>query len=299
MRTRKAIEGAAEPVNGSNVKKLHNLKREIWSQIDSFESKSGKPLAKEIKSKLTDAYGDIVGKLRKQVPNYDNAMEEFIKQSPVVENLEKGLVGQLSKVKDTQLKQISRKLFDPEEAVTNPTVIRQTKELIQKTNPEAWNGIVRTEAERRLKNIDLTVREVTPDNLPAKVHSALFGSGSKRDLFLASLDGEAKQNALFVEEVLTRAAKGRPGGSQTGVRSVINDKLKGLKLTIYRFLENPYKRLISTGEDAAFNKSAERMADALFDPNWTPQLSKIRKTKDIPAAIKAMSQLLKGDENGD
>jgi hypothetical protein len=41
------------------------------------------------------------------------------------------------------------------------------------------------------------------------------------------------------------------------------------------------------------------MADALFDPNWTPQLSKIRKMKNTPAAVKAMSQLLKGEENGD
>jgi len=268
-----SVSGAKKPVDGSNLKRLHNLKREIWAKIEGFERDA--PLNKEIKRNLTELYADIVGKLKKEAPGYDEALKDYIARTPDVEALTKGKIGQISKIKDADLKSVTGKIFD--QAETNPSVIRLTRKVINGQDPAAWNAIVRTEAQKRLKNIDLDIENLTPDNAPAKIHRALFGSGAKRKILLESLSREQKANAIFIEDALKRAALGRPGGSQTGVRQVISDKIKGAGLALRRFLTNPVQRAIATGEESAFNRSASRMADVIFDTEWTPRLTRIRK----------------------
>ena len=223
----------------------------------------------------------LVGKLRKESNAYEEAMEEYIRRTPEVKALDQSAIGQISKMKDTQLKSVVSRIFDTTEV--NPKVLDNIKKTIQSQDPAAWDAIVRTEAQKRLSKLTLDRAKVTPDNLPAKVLSGLFGEGQKRAVFLRSLNPQQRKNALWLEEVLGRAAQGRPGGSQTGVRNVITEKLRGVKLAFIRFMKNPWERAISTGEDTAFNRSASKMAEALFNPKWEPKLTKIRQSKPSQA----------------
>jgi len=165
--------------------------------------------------------------------------------------------------------------------------------MIKSFDPDAWNAIVRQEAQRRIKNFSLDRSKLTPDNAPAKLRSALFGEGNKRQIFLDALDPKQRQNALFLEKALERAALGRPGGSQTGVREVITEKIKGAGLAFRRFLKNPVERLIATGEESAFNRNSKVMGEMIFDTKWSPRIRRIKKmTPGSNAEMKATLQLL-------
>lgn len=273
----------------TNLEGLHNAKVEIDQLINS--TADGVSLGRQTKGSLGAVREELRKALEESSPLYKEAQREFAIQSGPVDDLISSKIGQISKITDEKINTVSRQIFD--EAITDPNVIRRTKEAIESVDKEAWASVVRTEAQRRVKNIDLDVSNLTPDNAPAKISRALFGSGNKRDMFLSSMTKEQKSNALFLEEALSRASKGRPGGSQTGVRSVIKENLEGISLTIRRFFKNPIDRIISTGEEGAFNSNVRALADSVFNPKWSPQLSKIKKRNpNSPAAARAMMQLL-------
>jgi len=282
------ISDEAETViKGAPLKKLQNVKFELDNMI---EGPAGKVLDSTVKRQLTIIQKKLVAEMTGASPLYKKANAVFESISKPIDEIKKTLVGKIAGVKDVNLKSIAGLVFD--QAETNPTIIQQTKKIINAQDPTAWRSIVRVEAQKRLKNIDLDIDKLTPDNAPAKIHRALFGSGQKRDIFLGALNKEQQANALFLEDALIRAAKGRPGGSQTGVRNVITEKIKGIGISIRRFLTNPIQRAVATGEESAFNRSVVKMGDMLFDTEWAPRLSKIRKIRNVPESVKAMTQLL-------
>jgi len=296
-KTKAIVKSAAKPVNGKNIERLHNAKRSIWSEIERYETKSGKALTPEIKAKLTDTYGNVVRTLRNEVPEYARALDEFISLTPDITQLQKGKIGQLAKLKDSQLDNVTKVIFDAGE--TDPALLLQTKKYIEAESPNAWNIILRQEAQKRLKNIDLETTELIPGNLPAKIQSALFGTGNKRSIFMDSLSQEQRLNAFFIEDGLTRAAKGRPGGSPTGIRNIITQELNGVFKTVMTWFRDPFHRLAQTGDDASFNTAANKLAKIMFDPDWTPFLTKVRKMKDIKDQYKAMLQLMNDVDNSE
>jgi len=258
---------------------------------DKIAKKGDLGLDPTSKRDLSIIFDNLKNSLETASPGYKDAQRIFSQASGPVDNILVSKIGQISKITDDKINAVSRQIFD--ESITDPKVILQTRKAIESIDPEAWSSIVRIEAQRRLKSIDLDIIQLTPDNAPAKIGRALFGTGNKRSIFLSSLNNGQLKNAIFLEEALKRSAAGRPGGSQTGVRAVITEKLKGASLSIRRFLKNPIERLISTGEESAFNRNIKALGDAVFDPKWEPRISEIRKLKsDSPSAVRAMTQLL-------
>ena len=70
---------------------------------------------------------------------------------------------------------------------------------------------------------------------------------------LTEIDPKAAKNALWLKESLDRASRARPGGSQTGVRNVITDKLRGPSIAIRDFFRKPIASLTEIGEEAAYS----------------------------------------------
>lgn len=273
-----------------DLQKLHVGKTEIDQTISKFGDNS---VGNTTKRFLTGVKNDLVDAMADQSPSYRAAREEFIRLSPPVDELvNESMIGKIANIDETQLKTISRKIFDPAE--TNPQIITKTKKVIQDINPDAWNELLRTELERRIGTIRSTLEAGTTENVPGQMFRAIFGNTKQRSVLFNALEGDQKRNLKFLETALSRARLGRPGGSQTAIREEIKRELKGgINTAIRDFFQKPISTLVTTGQDAAFNARVRAMADVMFDPRWKPRVNELRKlSPDSPAAGRAMIQLL-------
>jgi hypothetical protein len=271
------------------LKQLHNAKLEIDQMINKVGSDS---LGNTTKSTLKDVKSTLLNQIDEGSDLYRQARQAFEAESPPVTAMQESIIGKVAELDDTQLKNVAKRIFDPTE--TNPAVIKQAKKVISDVDPDAWNQLLRTELERRLGAVKADLNSVTAENVPGQLHRSIFGNTKQRSVLFNSVDGEAKRNLGYLETVLKRASLGRPGGSQTAAREEIKRELRGGALSgIREFFKKPVSTLISTGEDAAFNKRVKNLADAMFDPQWKPRMKEIRKLKiDSPAAARAIVQLL-------
>lgn len=273
------------------LRQLHNAKLEIDQILSKFGENS---LGNTTKRQVTAVKDSLLTQMDEASDLYRTARETFATESPTVTKLQDSIVGKIATIDDIQLKNISRRIFDPTE--TNPQTIRQAKKIVQDVDPGAWDELLRGELERRIGGIraDITAPGVTIENLPGQLERAIFGNAKQRRVLFSAVDGETSKNLKYLETVLGRAKLGRPGGSQTAAREEIKRELRGGTVQSLReFFRKPISSLISTGEDAAFNRRVRSLANALFDTTWKPQMRNIRKlgTKN-PAAARALTQLL-------
>lgn len=275
-----------------NIKKLHNAKLEIDQMISGFGEKS---LGNTTKREVMEIKDSLLSFMDKASPDYKIAREEFSKLSPEVTKIQESIIGKMADIPDTQLKTISRRIFDPAE--TNVQTIRNAKKTISSIDPGAWNDLMRVEIERRLGSVagDITEAGIgVVENIPGQLHRALFKPTKQRNILYSALDGEQKENLKFLETALKRASLGRVTGSQTAIREDIKRRLQGgVVQSIRNFFKSPVDTLVSTGEDAAFNQRVRGLAKALFSPEYKMPIGKIRRMNPkSSAALKAMTQLL-------
>ena len=232
-------------------------------------------------------------------PIFKEARELFASASPAVTELEQSILGKIAKIDDTQLKSVSKKIFDPEQA--NVSSVLKTKKIIDSVDPEAWNGLLRVELERRLGGIRAGLRETageTVENVPAQLNRALFGNQKQTNILLNSVTKEQAKNLRYLQSVLRRAGTGRIGGSQTATREEIKKELSGGVINFFSKTFTPLESLKGGVSNITFDKNVKNMATALFDTKWQPQLSKIRKLNpDTPEAARLWTQLLNDIEN--
>ena len=275
-----------------NLQKLHISKTEIDQMVDNFGADS---VGNTTKRFLTGVKKDLVNQLTEQSPSYRAAREEFIKLSPPVTALEDSIIGKIANIDDTQLKNVSRRLFDPAE--TNPAVVAKARQVISDVDPDAWNQLVRVELERRLGSIKPLEGEAV-QNIPGQMFRAIFGNDKQTKVLFRALDADQIKNLKYLQTALGRAKLGRPGGSQTAAREEIKKELRGgVVQTVREFFQGPIKTITNAGDERSFNKRVRAMAEVMFDPQWAPRMKAIRGMKsDSPAAARAMAQLLKDAE---
>ena len=93
----------------------------------------------------------------------------------------------------------------------------------------------------------------------------------------AAVDPDTRTNLKYLETALKRASSGRPGGSQTGIRSEISQELRGGVVQAIRdFIRSPIDKSISVGEGAAFEVKVKALSNVLFDPSWRVEMKKLR-----------------------
>jgi hypothetical protein len=257
-----------------SLQRLHNTKLQIDDMLSAFGEGS---LGNTAKRELRGVKQLLVDQMEAASPTYREARLAFERESPFVNKLQESIIGKIADFDDTQLKNISRKVFDPSQ--TDPRVVQNAKTIIDDVDPDAWNRLLRAEVERRVGSIKPEIG-VAFENVPSKQANAIFGTGKNREAILSGMSPQQRQHAEFLETALTRAGLGRPGGSETaGRQQFIKELDSGLLSAARNFLKNPVDRALSTGEGAVFNKRAKAMADALFDPEWTPEVTKAMKDK--------------------
>lgn len=277
------------------LRKLQNAKLEIDQMISKFGEGS---LGNTTKREVLEVKNALLNQMDEASPLFREAREEFARLSPAVGELQDSIVGRIANIDDTQLKSISRRLLDPAE--TNPAVVAKAKKVITDIDPGAWDEIVRVELERRLGVVKANLQEAglgvsaSIENIPAQLERAIFGNQKQSKVLFGAVDGETRKNLKFLQTVLKRASLGRPGGSQTAAREEIKARLsRGVLSSVRNFFSSPVKTLVNVGEEAGFDRRTAALADVVFNPDFKPQLEKLRRlSPDSPAAARAMTQLL-------
>jgi len=265
-----------------NLSRLHNSKLEI-DQI--IEARGENAIGRTTKRFLTDVQTDLVALMEKQSPSYRAARDEFKRLSPAVDDIRNGVFGRISDIKDLDLKRVSGIIFDPDQPASIATnAIKSLKNV--EGGEEIASGLVRNELEKRLGRMKTVLAEGAEtggrklENLPQQLLTNFFGNAKqKKVLFnaLTELNPGALQNAKWLEKSLDRASAGRPGGSQTGIRQVITQQLRGVSLAIRDLFRRPIESLVGLGEDAIFSRKVQALGDTLYDPTWKADMDKIRK----------------------
>ncbi len=236
-------------------------------------------------------------------PSFKKANSEFSRLSKDVEKIEGSILGKISTIDDTQLKSISRRIFDPAE--TNPKTIFQAKKAISKVDSGAWDDILRVELERRLGIVKGDIDNVASgigasvENLPGQLERAIFGNNKQRKILFTAASEEQKQMLGYLKTVLDRASLGRPGQSikDTSQESIKNLK-SGVISAIRNFITAPIKTVAGAGEESAFNRKVRKIADVLFDPKYTGSRRRLIKLNaESPAAARAMAQMLNTEKD--
>ena len=213
-----------------------------------------------------------------------------------MKELEDSVIGQIAKINDTQLKTVAQKIFDPRTELTDPSSIRNAKKAIESVDPQAWNDLIRVEMNRRLGGLEQLIEEIPGDfvgNIPGQLRRTLFGNPSQRKALLAGMNEEQKQNFKYLETVLKRASSGRAAGSPTAAFGQAIEKLKGVSSVVRDFVFRPLSTLQQTGERGIFDRNVANLSRVMFDPDFKPQLKKLKKlNQDSPAAARALTQLL-------
>lgn len=279
---------------GATLKKLHNTKLEIDQMLASYgENSLGNTTKKEvlaIKESLLDFMDEAS-------PAYKQAREEFSRLSPGVDKIQNSIVGKVADVTDVQLKGVSRKIFDPAE--TNTKTILNAKKIISAVDPDAWDGLLRVELERRLGGMATGIYDDSlgaVENIPAQLHRVLFKPVKQKNILYAALDGDAKKNMQYLETALKRASLGRSAGSQTAAREEIKASLKGgVVQKIRDIFKAPITTMVETGEYGAFNKRVRNLAEALYNPEYRIRMAKIRKKHPSSASAGNMFLQLLND----
>ena len=286
--------------NPLTLKQLQGAKLEIDEMI-SAKGENG--LGPTTKRYLTDIQTALLGQMDAASPAYSEARAAFRQASPAVNELREGVFGRLSKLKDTDLKRASGILFDATES--NPEVLRNAIKALKSVEggTEVARGLLRSELEKRLGRMRVDLADAAKtggrkvENTPLTLLNNLFGNASQKKLLLSALDElapEAGRNARWLEEGLSRAAGGRPGGSQTGIRQVISEQLRGVGLTLRDFLRRPVTTVTSVGEAAAYDHKVRAVGDLMYDPDWAPDMARLRKLDpNGEAAQNALDKLLR------
>ena len=294
----KKVKGFLTPRTGRRGKaaafmtfrQLQNAKKEMDGILDNVTDQQ---VSKGVKVAVREVREELLNAMDEASPDFKEARQRFASVSDSVTELEKGIIGRISKLDDTQLKQVRSSLFD---ANQNAKVTRTARKAIEAADPDAWRAIVRSEFEDRLGRIPPDTFELaaeTIENVPGRLFRALFPNQSKSDALMAGLNPEQTKNLNYIKEALRRASKGRPGGSQTAAREEIKKRIQGGPLSWFGNLFNPANTASESLKNFTFDKRTKALAEAIFDPEWKPRMEKIRKIDmQTPAAGKAMVQLL-------
>ena len=291
----KSLNKVSDLVKGNpSLKLLHNVKLEIDQMLNKFGSDS---LGNTTKAKVTEAKNILISQIDEASPSYKAARDAFADASPEVTKVSDSIIGKIANLDDTQLKQVSGMIFDP--AQTNPQVIVRAKKAIMDVDPRAWNELIRVELEKRLGLLKPKGDDFNVANVPGQMYRALFPNDKGTKVLFNALNSEQKKNLKFLQTALGRAKEGRPGGSQTAAREEIKKELRGGAVqSVREFFKAPISTLISTGDEAAFNRRAAALSKALFDSTWKAEMKQLRVLNpNSPAAARAMTQLLNDIEN--
>jgi len=276
------------------LRQLDNAKDEINAVLETAVTTGVDRKTKRI---LTRVKRELVSQMENASPVYKTAMDEFRRLSPAVQELEDSILGQVSKIDDVNVKNISQRIFDPKAGLADPSQIKNAKKIIDQVDPGAWDDLLRVELNRRVGALEQLVEDIPGElvgNVPGQLRRAIFGNPSQRNALLSGMTKEQRKNFVFLDDVLRRASAGRAIGSPTAEKLQVIEKLRGISLVLRDVIFRPLEAIQRTGERTLFDRNVRALTEVMFDTRFEKQLKELRKLNpNSPAAARAMSQILK------
>lgn len=293
------VKRATVDRKGSNVKRAHDLKRALFQKRDQLKARNNGFLDDEVKKLYDDAWGMVREKLINEAPGYAEANNLYRDLSPAVERVE-GNLGNVAAIPEDKLNQISKSIFNLDEFIANPARFDNTKRLIQNTNSDAWNALVRSRFQQDLAEIGIETAEEALDpnvNFVQQMWQKAF-RGKEKTLFKSALDGEMKKNYEAMADVFNRTRK-RPAQSATEQLSQLRQSLSGQRgvANAIAAIENPnsaglFAKLFDSPQ--VREKNLKIIASVITDPNWMNRMTEIRKLgMETPRGGAAFIQLFR------
>lgn len=136
----------------NSVKVLDLVKRSLDDKIGTAKRMGQNDRARVI----SNSRDKLVSKLDEISPDYNKARSIYSEEMPSVKAIKEGEIGKIANLKDTQLKNAGKIIFDPSE--TDIKVLGKIRDEFMKENPEAWKGIIKDEMQRKIatKNLSKT-----------------------------------------------------------------------------------------------------------------------------------------------
>lgn len=138
------FESALKGIKPNSIRTLDLVKRDI----DDLSSAALRAGEKNRGRLLKNTKDELVSTLDKFSPDYKAARSLYGEGAGPLENLRNSNLGRIADLEDTQLKQVTKILFDP--AQTDIKVLADLRKQISAKNPDAWKRVVRNEMERRM-----------------------------------------------------------------------------------------------------------------------------------------------------
>lgn len=260
----------------TNPRHLHSVKLEMDAMLAQFGE-----------SALDNTSRRVVEKVRKQlleemdahIPGYAQARTKYAEGSETVQALVDSPVRAIADIKPENMERVANIVFN-----ATPEVARQVRGVLNKTDPDAWDALIRFEIERRINKASRPVATgAGVVNEPAFLAGALTGGrGRKNDVLRGAMSPQQREVYDWLVKGLEAAAKGKPRGeakvspAQADV-TVWNSPFKfygrvtGGIAGIPRVSVDPGRiDVISNARISAFTK-------AMFDPAWEPLVRQIIK----------------------
>jgi hypothetical protein len=240
----------------NSVKFLDLVKQNIDDQI-SIAKRSGENNAVRLLSK---AKAKLVSSTDAISPDYQLARSIFGEGAKPLQQLNASNIGKIANLKDTQLKQVSKIIFDASQ--TDNKVLSQIRTRITKENPEAWRRITRNWMEESLDNTS--------------------GTGSAFYQKILKSDRKFNQAVSAVQDIPGAAQK--LSDMRETFKNLINPvtprtsaKLAKSSLDVPRSSIEAIKNYVTNLVGGRYDKAA---IDLITNPQWNKEITKIRSVKD-------------------
>lgn len=267
----------------SDLETLQIVKQEMQDIIENFGTDSVSP---GLKREVNIVKRELAEKMRDANPLYAIADDEFARLSPAIQKLDESIIGIVAKFDDIQLEGLAQKIFKAKG--TDPSIIRNTKKIINAADPGAWDDLQRIELQRRFGGIESfgvdTPAELVGD-VPGQLLRNVFGGLESRRVLLAGMDDSQRSNFVYLHSLLKRASAGRAAGSPTEPFRQISEELRGVPGVLKNLIFKPFETAQKTGERVVYDANAAKLVDVLFNPKWTIFMDEL--TKLDPASKRA------------
>lgn len=234
---------------------------------------------------LTQARAELTKQLEAASPEFAKANAAWARMTrDEIEPLEASPIGVLSRITNPKAATAAARIFaDPNITAME---LRATRASIEKTAPDAWNGLVRQYIASRWNKALRETQTGSDVNAAGKLRQALIGTPEDKAKLSAMLPSGSVQAFEDLMEAVQAMARTPTAGSNTMRDTEIRDQLKGQGAVAWKWLTSFRASLTNAAEQGALNRGTEAIAEAILDPSKRSQLRRVAKMPD--GARKAM-----------
>ena len=215
-------------------------------------------------------------------PDYPAARAAFAGESPAVDELEKGVIGQIAKLKDTSARDAADRLMNGSRI--GPLEASRARNAIERESPEVWQGVKRAWLSSQW---DRASKETLSDgalNAGPKFRKALMGDPQQRKVLETVLSQEEMKSLSDLSEVLEAAGRVKPIGSDTAwnqeMKKLAEERATPWLAKAADTILSPHnwgKNLKEALTRWNAGRQANRLVDVITSPDAAAELARLRQ----------------------